>query len=53
MPLDIVAELARRGYQPVTPNGPIGGGQAITVDWEHGTLLGASDHRKDGMALGF
>ncbi|PWC37721.1 gamma-glutamyltransferase [Azospirillum sp. TSO35-2] len=46
-------ELERRGFTIQTPRGPIGGAQAIMVDWEQGTLLGGSDHRKDGCALGF
>jgi gamma-glutamyltranspeptidase / glutathione hydrolase len=45
-------ELARRGFKPVPPAWAIGGAQAVWVDWENGCLLGASDHRKDGCALG-
>ena len=44
--------LTRRGYEIVAPNWAIGGAQAIQIDWENGALIGASDHRKDGCALG-
>lgn len=53
MPADIQAELTRRGFRLVPPAAPIGGAQAIMIDWDNGTLLGASDHRKDGCALGY
>jgi gamma-glutamyltranspeptidase / glutathione hydrolase len=44
--------LTERGFELVPPSWAIGGGQAISIDWERGTLTGASDHRKDGCALG-
>lgn len=47
------AEFERRGFQVQAPERPIGGGQAIMIDWTNGTLLGGSDPRKDGCALGF
>lgn len=47
------AELERRGFTVVPPKWAIGGAQAIWIDWERGTLLGGSDHRKDGCALGY
>jgi gamma-glutamyltranspeptidase/glutathione hydrolase len=45
--------LEARGFVVRPPNWAIGGAQAIWIDWERGTLLGASDPRKDGCALGF
>ncbi|WP_298259788.1 gamma-glutamyltransferase family protein [uncultured Litoreibacter sp.] len=46
-------ELADLGHAVVTPDGPIGGAQAIYIDRETGVLHGASDPRKDGCALGY
>jgi gamma-glutamyltranspeptidase/glutathione hydrolase len=47
------AALEVRGFVIRPPAWAIGGAQAIAIDWERGTLLGASDPRKDGCALGF
>ncbi|QUX97992.1 gamma-glutamyltransferase [Marinomonas sp. CT5] len=52
LPADIVQELERRGFHIVPAETPIGGAQAIFIDWEKGTLLGGSEPRKDGCALG-
>jgi gamma-glutamyltranspeptidase/glutathione hydrolase len=46
-------ELERRGFKVQPPRGPMGGAQAIQIDWQRGVLIGASDHRRDGMALGY
>jgi gamma-glutamyltranspeptidase / glutathione hydrolase len=45
-------ELARRGHKVVWSKEPIGGCQAILIDHDRGVMIGASDHRKDGLALG-
>jgi gamma-glutamyltranspeptidase/glutathione hydrolase len=53
MRLRVGAELERRGWTIQPPRSPIGGAQAILIDWQRGILIGASDHRKDGIALGY
>ncbi|OWW05062.1 gamma-glutamyltransferase [Rhizobium sp. R72] len=49
----IMADLQERGHVVVTAPKPLGGGQAVLIDWEKGTLTGASDPRKDGCAIGY
>ncbi len=46
------SELANMGHAVEIPNGPIGGAQSITIS-DDGVLVGASDPRKDGCALGY
>ncbi len=46
-------ELTDLGHKISIPDTPIGGGQAILIDYENGVLEGASDPRKDGCALGY
>ena len=45
------AELAAMGHSVVIPQTPLGGAQAIRIDGD--VLVGASDPRKDGCALGY
>jgi gamma-glutamyltranspeptidase/glutathione hydrolase len=44
-------DLARRGHAVNWSDFPIGGAQAVWIDHPRGIMFGASDHRKDGMAL--
>lgn len=53
IPAETVEGLRRRGFNIVRAGKPIGGSQAIWIDWENGTLIGGSDPRKDGCALGY
>ncbi len=50
---DVRAALTRMGHTVMTRFGAYGGYQAIRIDWEQGVLLGGSDVRKDGAAMGY
>ncbi len=47
------AALAEMGHAIEVPEAPLGGGQLIRIDHKRGVLIGASDPRKDGCALGY
>ncbi len=53
VPAAVVAELQRRGHRVETAASPLGGGQAILLDHAAGLLVGGTDPRKDGLALGY
>jgi gamma-glutamyltranspeptidase/glutathione hydrolase len=53
IPLSLIDLLSRLGHQVERMANPHGGGQAIRIDRARGVLIGGSDPRKDGMALGY
>ncbi len=53
VPKEVVAKLEALGHSCVTISKPHGGGQAIFIDHERGVLVGGSDPRKDGCAMGY
>ena len=53
VPKEVLAGLEARGHKLQRRPLPWGGGQIVMFDRANGTLIGASDHRKDGMALGY
>ncbi|WP_010140672.1 gamma-glutamyltransferase family protein [Oceanicola sp. S124] len=49
---EIAAQLQDMGHEVVTPDGPIGGAQAIRIH-ASGVMEAGSDPRKDGCAVGY
>jgi gamma-glutamyltranspeptidase/glutathione hydrolase len=50
---DVRKALLAKGHMIRDGRGQMGGYQAIAIDPETGVLLGASDLRKDGLAIGW
>jgi len=46
VPADIVEGLNKLGHQTTSVVGPLGGGQAIWIDWDKGTLTGGPIHAR-------
>jgi gamma-glutamyltranspeptidase / glutathione hydrolase len=53
VPAGIVEGLKKLGHKTTSVVAPLGGAQAIWIDWDKGTLTGGSDPRKDGCALSY
>ena len=47
------AALRERGHQLIEGRGQMGGYQAVMIDADTGVLMGGSDPRKDGLAIGW
>lgn len=45
--------LKEKGHRIISAEKPRGGGQIIEIDHERGVLIGGSDPRKDGLAIGY
>ena len=52
IPLKVLKELQKKGHNANYSEDTHGGGQAIKIDYKEGVLIGGSDPRKDGCALG-
>ena len=50
---DVRAALTSRGHSIIDGRGFMGGYQAVMIDPETGVLMGGSDLRKDGLAIGW
>lgn len=53
VPAAVSDALAKMGHPVQRRPEPWGGGQIVMMDRANGTVIGASDPRKDGMAIGY
>ncbi|MGH1352991.1 MAG: gamma-glutamyltransferase [Methyloligellaceae bacterium] len=53
VPENVVKDLISMGHEVKIVPEPWGGGQIITIDRKRNILIGGSDPRKDGVALGY
>ncbi len=53
IPDSVTDQLKQKGHNIILAENPVGGSQAIAIDWEQGVLSGGSDPRKDGCAMGY
>ena len=53
IPNEIINDLKKIGHKAEYSKSSHGGGQAILIDRKTGILIGGSDSRKDGCAIGY
>ncbi|MBC2775662.1 gamma-glutamyltransferase [Rhizobium sp. AQ_MP] len=53
IPGPAIRGLQEIGHKVLVAPEPHGGGQMIMIDWKEGVLIGGSDSRVDGCALGY